>query len=102
MKAIEAAKNSNKGVLGGPGAPIRAEWLKKYGYPRLVGSGGIFYADQLSTDKVPMGGFNMGKSGEIWPTPDVVKKGMYGGEKGWGMKKKGTAIDGLSPESTGM
>lgn len=95
LKAIEKARTANKGVLNGPGSEIRAKWLAKYGYPRLVGSGGIFYADQLSTDKEPMGGFNMGKSGTIWPVPDVVKKGTYGGDKGWGMKKKGPAIDGL-------
>jgi len=95
LKAIEKARAATKGVRGGEGASIRGKWLEKYGYPRLVGSGGIFYADQLSTDKVPMGGFNMGKSGQIWPTPDVVKDGMYGGDKGWGMKKKGTAVDGL-------
>jgi hypothetical protein len=97
--AVEAARGSKKGVLNGPGAEIRAEWLKKYGYPRLVGSGGIFYADQLSTDKVPMGGFNMGKSGSIWPVPKIVEEGQYGGNKGWGMKKKGLAIDGLKPET---
>ena len=102
IKAIEKARGATKGVLNGPGAKIRGEWLEKYGYPRLVGSGGIFYADQLSTDKVPMGGFNMGKSGQIWPTPDIVKKGMYGGEKGWGMKKRGTAVDGLPPQKKGM
>jgi len=102
LKAIEKARTATKGVLNGPGASIRGEWLEKYGYPRLVGSGGIFYADQLSTDKVPMGGFNMGKSGQIWPTPEIVKKGMYGGEKGWGMKKKGTAVDGLPPQTKGM
>jgi len=102
LKAIEKARGATKGVLNGPGATIRGEWLEKYGYPRLVGSGGIFYADQLSTDKQPMGGFNMGKSGQIWPTPDVVKKGMYGGDKGWGMKKKGTAVDGLPPQNKGM
>jgi hypothetical protein len=101
IKAIEKARVAKKGVLGGPGAEIRAKWLEKYGYPRLVGSGGIFYADQLSTDKVPMGGFNMGKSGQIWPIPDVVKKGAYGGDKGWGMKKKGPAVDGL-PKNTKM
>jgi hypothetical protein len=102
MRAIEAARNSKKGVLGQPGGiPVRSEWLKKYGYPRLVGSGGIFYADQLSTDKEPMGGFNMGKSGEIWPAPEVVRKGMFGGAKGWGMKKKGLAVDGLKPENKG-
>jgi hypothetical protein len=95
LKAIEKARTASKGVLNGPGAEIRSKWLDKYGYPRLVGSGGIFYADQLSTDKVPMGGFNMGKSGQIWPIPDVVKKGAYGGDKGWGMKKTGTAVDGL-------
>jgi len=39
--------------------------LTKYGYPRLVGTKGIFYADQLSSDKEPMGGFGMGKSGVI-------------------------------------
>lgn len=44
----------------------------------------------------------MGKSGTIWPVPDVVKKGQYGGEKGWGMKKKGTAVDGLPAEKKGM
>lgn len=37
----------------------------------------------------------MGKSGQIWPVPDVVKEGAYGGDKGWGMKKKGPAVDGL-------
>ena len=37
----------------------------------------------------------MGKSGQIWPVPDVVKSGHYSGAKGWGMKKKGTAIDGF-------
>lgn len=95
MKAIEKARNAKKGVKGGEGASIRSKWLDKYGYPRLVGSGGIFYADQLSTDRTPMGGFNMGKSGRMWPVPDVVQKGNYGGPKGWGMKKKGTAVDGL-------
>ena len=95
MKAIEKARTATKGVKGGAGAEIRSKWLDKYGYPRLVGSGGIFYADKLSTDKEPMGGFNMGKSGQIWPVPDVVKAGNYGGIKGWGMKKKGTAVDGL-------
>ena len=95
IKAIEKARGSAKGVKGGPGAELRSKWLDKYGYPRLVGTGGIFYADQLSTDEVPMGGFNMGKSGQIWPIPDVVKAGNYGGDKGWGMKKKGPAVDGL-------
>lgn len=98
IKAIEAARQSNKGVKGGPGKELRGEWLEKYGYPRLVGSGGIFYADQLSTDKTPMGGFNMGKSGRMWPIPKVVEDGAYGGEKGWGMKKKGLTVDGLKPE----
>jgi hypothetical protein len=95
LKAIEKARGATKGVKGGPGSEIRKKWLDKYGYPRLVGSGGIFYADQLSSDKEPMGGFNMGKSGNIWPVPDIVKKGNYGGDKGWGMKKKGTAVDGI-------
>ena len=95
IKAIEKAREATKGVKGGKGKEIRSEWLDKYGYPRLVGSGGIFYADQLSTDKQPMGGFNMGKSGRMWPVPEVVERGAYGGEKGWGMKKKGTAVDGL-------
>jgi len=95
LKAISQARDSKKGVKGGKGAEIRKGWLDKYGYPRLVGSGGIFYADQLSSDKEPMGGFNMGKSGQIWPVPEVVKKGNYGGAKGWGMKKNGPAVDGL-------
>eukprot|EP00588_Corethron_pennatum_P010207 CAMPEP_0194274558 /NCGR_PEP_ID=MMETSP0169-20130528/7605_1 /TAXON_ID=218684 /ORGANISM="Corethron pennatum, Strain L29A3" /LENGTH=247 /DNA_ID=CAMNT_0039017785 /DNA_START=59 /DNA_END=802 /DNA_ORIENTATION=+ len=95
LKAIEKARGAKKGVKGGEGASIRGKWLDKYGYPRLVGSGGIFYADQLSTDKKAMGGFNMGKSGQIWPTPENVREGMYGGSKGWGLKKKGTAVDGL-------
>ena len=98
LKAIDAARVSKKGVLNGPGAEIRGPWLKKYGYPRLVGSGGIFYADQLSTDKQPMGGFNMGKSGSIWPVPPVVEIGQYKGEKGWGMKQSGPAVDGLPAE----
>ncbi len=95
MKAIEKARGAKSGVLGGEGATLRSKWLEKYGYPRLVGSGGIFYADQLSSDKEPMGGFNMGKSGSIWPVPENVKAGQYGGAKGWGMKKTGTAVDGL-------
>jgi hypothetical protein len=95
LKAIAKARESTKGVKGGPGAEVRKKWLDKYGYPRLVGSGGIFYADQLSTDKEPMGGFNMGKSGQIWPIPEVVKSGNYGGLKGWGMKKSGKTVDGL-------
>jgi len=95
LKAIAKAREAKTGVKGGAGAEIRKAWLDKYGYPRLVGSGGIFYADQLSTDKEPMGGFNMGKSGQIWPVPDVVKAGNYGGAKGWGMKKKGPTVDGL-------
>lgn len=95
LKAIEKARTAKKGVLNGPGAEIRAKWLEKYGYPRLVGSGGIFYADQLSTDKEPMGGFNMGKSGSIWPVPPNVKAGQYGGVKGWGMKNAGPTVDGL-------
>jgi len=95
IKAINKARGATKGVLNGPGAEIRKKWLDKYGYPRLVGSGGIFYADQLSTDSEPMGGFNMGKSGSIWPVPEVVARGNYGGDKGWGMKKNGKTIDGL-------
>ena len=95
IKAIAKAREAKSGVKGGPGAEIRKGWLDKYGYPRLVGSGGIFYADQLSSDKEPMGGFNMGKSGQIWPVPEVVKEGSYGGNKGWGMKKKGPAVDNL-------
>jgi hypothetical protein len=95
LKAIAKARVAKVGVLGGPGAEIRKEWLDKYGYPRLVGSGGIFYADQLSTDKEAMGGFNMGKSGQIWPVPQNVKDGHYGGAKGWGMKKNGSAVDNL-------
>lgn len=97
LKAIEKARNSEKGVKGGEGKTIRGKWLDKYGYPRLVGSGGIFYADQLSTDKEPMGGFNMGKSGSIWPVPKVIRDGQYGGTKGWGMKKNGRAVDDLPP-----
>jgi len=95
LKAIVKAQNAKKGVLGGEGATLRAKWLERYGYPRLVGSGGIFYADQLSTDKEAMGGFNMGKSGSIWPVPENIAKGQYGGKKGWGMKKRGPAVDGL-------
>jgi len=95
LKAIAKAREAKAGVKGGKGAEIRKDWLDKYGYPRLVGSGGIFYADQLSSDKEPMGGFNMGKSGQIWPVPEVVKKGNYGGAKGWGMKKAGPTVDGL-------
>ena len=95
LKAIAKDREAKIGVRGGKGAEIRKEWLDKYGYPRLVGSGGIFYADQLSSDKEPMGGFNMGKSGQIWPVPDVVKSGNYGGTKGWGMKKNGPSVDGL-------
>jgi len=83
---------------GGGGAEQRKQWLDKYGYPRLVGTGGIFYADQLSSDAEPSGGFNMGKSGSIWPVPKVVKDGQYGGSMGWGMKKKGPAIDNLPKE----
>jgi len=88
LKAIEKARNGDKGG-------VRSEWLEKYGYPRLVGSNGIFYADQLSSDKEAMGGFNMGKSGSIWPVPENIAKGQYGGSKGWGMKKTGRAVDNL-------
>merc|ERR1740136_329748 len=102
LKAIDKAREEKKGVKRGPGAEIRKAWLEKYGYPRLVGTGGIFYADQLSSDKEPMGGFNMGKSGNIWPVPSVVAYGNYGGAKGWGMKKRGDkAVDGLSKMEDG-
>jgi len=102
LKAIDKAREAKKGVKSGPGAEIRKAWLEKYGYPRLVGTGGIFYADQLSSDKEPMGGFNMGKSGNIWPVPSVVAYGNYGGAKGWGMKKRGDkAVDGLSKAEDG-
>jgi len=102
LKAINKARDAKVGVKGGPGAVIRKAWLDKYGYPRLVGSGGIFYADQLSSDKEPMGGFNMGKSGNIWPVPSIVEYGNYSGPKGWGMKKRGDkAVDGLSKATDG-
>ena len=65
LKAIEKARTTKDGVKGGPGAETHSKWLDKYGYPRLVGSGGIFYADQLSTDKIPMGGLKMGNRREI-------------------------------------
>ena len=32
---------------------------------QAVGTKGMFYADQFSTDKKPMGRFGMGKSGEL-------------------------------------
>jgi len=65
----------------------RKKYLAKYGYPRLTGTDGIFYADQLSTDKIPSGGFaNMHKSGVVWPVPEVVEKGTYSGSAGWGWK----------------
>lgn len=57
--------------------------------------GDIYYTTILYS---PSGGFNMGKSGEIWPCPQVVREGHFGGSMGWGMKKKGPAIDGLSKE----
>jgi len=105
-RAIEKCKTAKSGVSenqtmfgpGGGGADSRKKWLDKYGYPRLVGTGGIFYADQLSSDKEPSGGFNMGKSGSIWPVPKVVEKGQYGGSMGWGMKKIGKAVDNLEKE----
>ena len=102
MEAVEKARSAQKGVKNGEGATLRKKWLDKYGYPRLVGSGGIFYADQLSTDKKPMGGFNMGKSGVMFPVPKVVEEGAYGGMKGWGMKKKGKAVDGLEKVTKGV
>ena len=79
---MEASNNAAKDPEG-----KRTKYLAKYGYPRLVRTKGIFYADQLSTDKQPMGGFGMYKSGVMWPVPEVVEKGTYGGEKGWGGKK---------------
>merc|ERR1719437_268716 len=88
LKAIEKARMAPKGVLNGPGATLRKEWIEKYGYPRLDGTGGIFYADQLSTDKVPMGGFNMGKGGVMWPVPESVTEGAFG-------KNKNPTVDGL-------
>merc|ERR1711937_124684 len=105
-KAVQKCMTSKSGVdenqtmfgPGGKGAEQRKEWLDKYGYPRLVGTGGIFYSDQLSSDAEPSGGFNMGKSGSIWPVPKVVKEGQYGGSMGWGMKKRGPAIDNLPKE----
>jgi hypothetical protein len=46
-----------------------------------------------------MGGFNMGKSGSVWPVPEVVARGQYGGVKGFGQKKApGGTIDGLPAE----
>lgn len=65
LEARTKAKNDPRG--------LRAKHLGKYGYPRLVGTNGIFYADQLSSDIEPMDGFGMGKSGVIWPVPDIVK-----------------------------
>eukprot|EP00616_Rhizochromulina_sp_CCMP1243_P010158 CAMPEP_0118968862 /NCGR_PEP_ID=MMETSP1173-20130426/6030_1 /TAXON_ID=1034831 /ORGANISM="Rhizochromulina marina cf, Strain CCMP1243" /LENGTH=221 /DNA_ID=CAMNT_0006918037 /DNA_START=34 /DNA_END=699 /DNA_ORIENTATION=- len=79
LEATMKAKNDPDGK--------RDKYLAKYGYPRLVGTGGIFYADQLSSDKKPAGGFGMGKSGVMWPVPDVVEEGTYGGSAGWGSKK---------------
>lgn len=79
LKAIEKCRTTTKGVQGGAGGvAVRAAHLEKYGYPRLPGTGGIFYADQLSTDKVPMRGFNMGKGGVMWPVPENVKTEHYG------------------------
>ena len=83
MKAQANAKD-----VGGKNSEARTKYLAKYGYPRLVGTKGIFYADQLSSDKKPMGGFGMGKSGVMWPVPEVVEEGTYGGEAGWGSKLK--------------
>lgn len=91
VQASENAKNADS-------AGLRPQWLEKYGYPRLVGTKGIFYADQLSTDSTPMGGFGMGKSGVMFPVPEVVESGTYGGSKGWGMKK-GSAPKGTVSKS---
>merc|ERR1711904_656432 len=63
-RAVEKCKTSKSGVdenqtmfgPGGGGAEQRKEWLDKYGYPRLVGTGGIFYSDQLSSDAEPWDG----------------------------------------------
>lgn len=79
---LEAQANAAKDPTG-----ARSKYLGKYGYPRLVGTKGIFYADQLSSDKEPMGGFGMYKSGVMWPVPEVVESGTYGGKRGWGGKK---------------
>ena len=65
---LEAREKANYDPRG-----ARAKYLGKYGYPRLVGTNGIFYSDQLSSDVEPMDGFGMGKSGVIWPVPDIVK-----------------------------
>ena len=45
---------------------------------QAVGTKGMFYADQFSTDKKPMGRFGMGKSGVMWPVPEVVERGYSG------------------------
>ena len=61
-----------------------SSYLAHYGYLPDEES---FYADQLSTDPEPMGGFNMHKSGVIWPVPEVVEGGAYSGSAGWGGTK---------------
>ena len=66
---LEAQANASEDPRG-----LRAKHLGKYGYPRLVGTNGIFYADQLSTDTEKMGGFGMNKSGVIWPVPEIVSQ----------------------------
>tara|TARA_B100000482_G_C12555187_1_gene277805 strand:+ start:122 stop:772 length:651 start_codon:yes stop_codon:yes gene_type:complete len=66
---LEAQANASEDPRG-----LRAKHLGKYGYPRLVGTNGIFYADQLSTDTEKMGGFGMNKSGVIWPVPEIVSE----------------------------
>ena len=66
---LEAQENASQDPRG-----LRAKHLGKYGYPRLVGTNGIFYADQLSTDTEKMGGFGMNKSGVIWPVPEIVSE----------------------------
>ncbi len=66
---LDAQENASQDPRG-----VRAKYLGKYGYPRLVGTNGIFYADQLSTDTQKMGGFGMNKSGVIWPVPEIVRK----------------------------
>ena len=56
---------------------------------QAVGTKGMFYADQFSTDKKPMGRFGMGKSGVMWPVPEVVERG-YSGDAGWGGRGRNT------------
>ena len=87
-QALKLEAKAQAADVGGKYSEERTKYLAKYGYPRLVGTKGIFYADQLSSDKEPMGGFGMYKSGVMWPVPRVVEDGTYGGATGWGGKKK--------------